>query len=467
LARLLLSLLILGLGAVYGSSREIQSYYTSLPPLIDGQASLDEWCYAASTSIPYGDLAVLHDRLYLYLLVDLFGDTYDDIEEDSLSLFFDVNLNGEIDPHQDLVYQVTAEGIRLRYYLEGGQPGPSLSSQAEAGMGFGPSNNLSEDFPKYRLPHRFWELAIPWAELGQDGFQGRISLGLVIISGRPRLSYGRVDDFSSLITISYSSAAGEPLGVIGSLDWLEVTDLARNSQEYQNARPVALLKLPDGNWCTGFLVGPEILWTATHCIQDLSSQELEGVIAVFNWEAGVPPEQREEFLCNKVIASWPDLNSNSQAPAEDRWGVTLLACQPGPIGEEEPESPGGRWGVLRLCGEKAYPREPIYLIHQNDCHGTSSNCGIREYLTDLSADPNKKISFGVISDPQLEPHIFGHDADTLGGSSGAPIFDPETGSVIGYHRGWIRKGEINIATSIKDIQPVLEKLGFWGSLSHC
>jgi len=429
---------------------------------IDGIITSGEWEGSASIAFPYSEIHVLSDGTFLYLLLDIFGDTRADTA-DSFILFFDLDNDGRISLGTDLAYMPEGGRLLLGHYRSQsilGWEGVSLRSRVKAG--FGTSMALGSTYPRYLFPHRIWEVAISLEELG-IGPDDDLGFGLRVISGVPHLSYGNPFDFAHLIRGSLRGTG--PFAIIGELDWIETSSLDRNSPEYTRSRAVALLKLPDGEWCTSFLVAQDILWTATHCLSNLPSGEVE-LEAVFNWEEGVEEAERESFLCDKVLASWPTPGAVWRA---NDWDVTLLRCRPGPLNSEgeHVQLPGERWGVLQLCDEAVVAREPIYLIHQNECWGSSPECKERRKLTDPGANPTKKISFGVIADPHFSEQLFTHDADTLGGSSGAPIFDPETGYVIGYHRGYIRGKGLNAATAIWEIKPVLEREGLWVILAHC
>lgn len=409
----------------------------------------------------------MNDDSYLYLLLDFFGDTRAD-PDDSFVLFFDIDGNGRVTPSVDLAYMPEGDYLLFGRYRSAsslGWEGPS--SRSRVGAGFGPSTGLGVgSYPRYSFPHRIWELAIPLEELGLDAEAraDEVRFGVRISSGVPRLSYGDPFDFSHLIRGKLEE--GRPFAIIGELDWIETSSLDRNSQEYNRSRSVALLKLPDGEWCTGFLVAKDILWTSTHCLGDLTARGIEALEAVFNWEEGVPEDERESFACDEVLASWPPPGAIWGA---NDWDVTLLRCRPGPIGAGHPhlQPPGDRWGVLQVCDEAIEAGRPIYLVHHNECWGTAPGCAVRRKLTDPDASPTKKISFGVIAEPHFTKYLFTHDADTLGGSSGAPIFDPQSGYVIGYHRGYVRSRGLNGATAIKEIKRILEGEGLWAIIAHC
>jgi hypothetical protein len=84
-----------------------------------------------------------------------------------------------------------------------------------------------------------------------------------------------------------------------------------------------------------------------------------------------------------------------------------------------PGRPGAARGVLELEDRLASEGEDVYVLHQN--------C---DYATDASCAPTKKISRGRVVDVGVE---IAHDADTLGGSSGAPALSATSHAVIGLH----------------------------------
>lgn len=213
--------------------------------------------------------------------------------------------------------------------------------------------------------------------------------------------------------------------------------------------------------CTGFLVASDIVWTLSHCFSDPASAE---AAVVFGWEKG--SSTREAYLCHTVqfwpspsLGSWPQVEDNDEDKWE--WGVTLLQCQPGPVGAESKSPPGEHWGTVTICDTPLDARDPLYLIHQSECADPTCHKS--------GNDPNKKVSFGIVADPQRRRLVLVHDADTLGGSSGGPIFSPGAHHVVAYHRGSFKENgsPLNWGTSIADFKAELERTGWWQKLSHC
>jgi len=512
LTGLLLSTLVLGL-ADDPDPRE--SSWASTPPRINGVVEEGEWEEALIIIIPYGNVWIKNDGSYIYFLINIFGDTGNDFS-DSFALVFDVNRDGAITPNVDIIYQAiagdqTANQPDFGYFKSSnGEVSSSTDTQSRLGVGFSDSIALAsvalvgseggleeislEKFPpKYSSSHRIWELAINLEEIRAAPGEV-VRLNLAYTSEVPSLRFGKIHDFSDLIpiilakpaefesTLGSSSVSGGSLSIPGSLirpcayppgkspkielepisgssqagvfDWLEISDLDRDTNEYMNSHAIALIKIPNpGNptgydLCTGFLVAPDILMTANHCIKAAykDSYEVINVKAVFNWEKSVPKDQRETYICNIVIKNWP------------KQDIILLKCQDGPIEAEHPGPPGERWGMARLCDEGLTRNQPIYLIHQN-CFPPGE------------CDPSKKISFGLIDDPDWNNNLLTHDADTFPGSSGAPVFSAISHNVIGVHLGGLRKiGEryvINRAMSIAKLKLYLEEAGLWSTLLHC
>lgn len=190
--------------------------------------------------------------------------------------------------------------------------------------------------------------------------------------------------------------------IIGTNDWI---DHAQTGDDPQNAneRTVALVKIPAlmAN-CTGFLVNEDTLMTNNHCIG--SAAEALNVRAIFR----DGNDAKATYACDKFITT------NSQ------YDFTLVKCT---------GSPGRRFGWVGLAEQKTQPGERIYVVQEN--------C---DYLQDPRCVINKYVAFGEVLASQAA-RLF-HDADTLGGSSGSPIFSEETHQVVAlHHAGGVDRNE--------------------------
>lgn len=160
-----------------------------------------------------------------------------------------------------------------------------------------------------------------------------------------------------LLVMSNLSLAqrSQPLGIVSNtVDWVEITDPRVTAEERRNANFVAALttssppyetsRIPEW-YCSAFLVGPDLLMTAAHCLCKMDEDghcmldenkvgKKGKTIAIFNYEEGVELSQLDAFQCNTFV-NWnphPDLD------------VALLRCDRGPIGSLNPVRPGEHRG---------------------------------------------------------------------------------------------------------------------------
>lgn len=186
--------------------------------------------------------------------------------------------------------------------------------------------------------------------------------------------------------------------IIGSINWVEVTDLAEDSAERMNSHAVAYLSIPaKGTRCTGFLISDDVVMTNEHCIG--SASDAAGVVAYFRREAGVPWNQWAQFTCDEFIGNSASLD------------YALLRCQ---------GSPGQTHGVVTLAQGNPSSSASIYVIHQNCDYYEVPGCA-----------PTKKYSPGQLTGTSGSD--FRHNADTLGGSSGSPVFSSSSHEVVALH----------------------------------
>lgn len=232
-----------------------------------------------------------------------------------------------------------------------------------------------------------------------------------------------------------------PQGITGnSVDWVETSTLESGSPERIHANRVAALTKDappyttnhPSRFCTGFLVGPDLLMTNDHCTRSRNgSDTYAGTIAVFNFENGVDPSQLEAFRCDTLVRR--DILID----------VALLRCQAGPIGSSSPVLPGdhrGRGFIDLEDYSELQDGDDIYVINQNCVDGglttppfTNRTCVPTKKLSrgDLlnyyCPNPGTKLGRGYFFD------LF-HNADTLPGSSGSPIFSATTHKIVGIHK---------------------------------
>lgn len=185
--------------------------------------------------------------------------------------------------------------------------------------------------------------------------------------------------------------------IVGDLDWQEITTLSPTSPIFENSSFVGDVDLPAvRSRCTGFLISEDVFMTNEHCVG--SASDAVGLTVAFNHVLGVPEADYDVYDCSEFIGNNSTLD------------FALVRCQ---------GSPGAQLGFADLSEQSFGVGEALYIIQQN--------C---DYYTDRSCDHNKKFSEGRITKVDDE---YTHNADTLGGSSGSPVFSKATNQVIAIH----------------------------------
>jgi hypothetical protein len=158
-------------------------------------------------------------------------------------------------------------------------------------------------------------------------------------------------------------------------------------------------------FCTGFMVGARLMMTNEHCIR--TREEADSAIADFNYNSAgsVPPRVRIERIVS------------SSAPLD--YSLLQLAADP-------PTGTGrlffGRALLEPDGGPPVADTHPLFIIqHPSGLPKQASiaDCGV-EGLQRVGSQPGHQSDFG-------------HTCDTLGGSSGSPVLDWDTGEVVGLH----------------------------------
>ncbi|MDC1175235.1 PPC domain-containing protein [Bacteriovoracaceae bacterium] len=184
--------------------------------------------------------------------------------------------------------------------------------------------------------------------------------------------------------------------IVGDLGWREI-NTSSSSVMKENAKAVADVDLPVmGSRCTGFLVANNVLMTNQHCIPTAS--HARGVTVTFDHVKGVSKSAQKRFKCDKFIGN------------DSKLDFALLECE---------GNPGAEYGVVELSDDTASVKSNIYVVQQN--------C---DYYSDRNCDWTKKYSTGQVTKVADE---YSHNADTLGGSSGSPVFSSSSNKVVGIH----------------------------------
>jgi len=166
------------------------------------------------------------------------------------------------------------------------------------------------------------------------------------------------------------------------------------------AGPVARLRVmtEEGQAnCTGFLVSRELLLTNDHCVAGAS--ELLSLVADFGFDT-----------YGATLDRYRAVSLEAQNDALD---YALVRLRP---------VPASRWGQIVLQPVQA-PVENEALVVIQHPGGEPKHVS----LLDCTVDGTTRAGVGGA------PSDFGHQCDTLGGSSGAPVLDSQTGQIVGLH----------------------------------
>lgn len=181
--------------------------------------------------------------------------------------------------------------------------------------------------------------------------------------------------------------------IVGTLNWSSTDTLPAGGYESYNAGKVGYLDIPArGARCTAWLASTDIVVTNNHCISTLS--QAVGARVSFNFTDNTPPSARVWYDCSTLLKT---------SATHD---VTALRC-----GRLNGLTPGEALsGWLRIStSEPTYGS--VYIIQQN--------C---DYLSNSGCIPTKRISRGSVLNANYSWNEASYDADTLGGSSGSPVF---------------------------------------------
>lgn len=190
-----------------------------------------------------------------------------------------------------------------------------------------------------------------------------------------------------------ATGSAESPVIVGSVNWSSVTSLSSTSTERTRSKAVGYLSIPAvGSRCTAWLVGTDKVVTNNHCIG--SSADAVGAKVSFNYEDGVASTSRIWYDCSTFIKTWT---------AED---MTVIQCKP-----VNGTLPGAVYGYLTVAGGNATNGSAMYVVHQNCDYNATPSC-----------TPTKKYSPGSVLNTNWSSNELSYNADTLGGSSGSPVF---------------------------------------------
>ena len=206
--------------------------------------------------------------------------------------------------------------------------------------------------------------------------------------------------------IATGTTPSVPQAIVGQNELTAITDAAVPAKVKQWGPSIARLRfmVPDGEaLCTGFLVGADLLMTNQHCIT--SDEEAQSAVVEFGFD--------------------------SDAAVPTRLQVTKV----------EATDFGLDYSLLRLSGA---PPSQFGRLHFGTALSTKAALVIIQHPggqpKQVSFFPNCAGATVTVPGRQTTDSDFGHVCDTLGGSSGSPVLDFDTGQVVGLHHLGFREG---------------------------
>ena len=176
--------------------------------------------------------------------------------------------------------------------------------------------------------------------------------------------------------------------------------------------------------CTGFLIGDDTLVTNEHCVATAELCATTKVMFGFTFNNMGQTPGLEQYDCQSVTTVNVDLDM----------AVIKLVGQP-----------GERWGTLKLAANDVLNNERIFVLQHP--------AGEAKQISDVGCTV-----FEAQSPGRTTASDFAHQCDTLGGSSGSPVFNV-AGEVVGLHH-WGRDavGRYSDANRAVRIGPIKEFL---------
>ena len=253
-------------------------------------------------------------------------------------------------------------------------------------------------------------------------FSSRVMLQLRAESKPASLSF-------KLSDVAFQSDGGGWLSVIGDDEREPIINYVKDPDIWQVSQPVAKLSFFDDGFfvCTGFMVSPNKMMTNHHCVATAKACSTTVAIFGFHKNASGALVSGEQVACKSVL----------KADFDKDYAILELA-----------DRAGDRWGTLTLDDTIPADDAEIYIIQHP--------AGEAKQISKINCSVD-----GAIVDGRASGTDLAHVCDTLGGSSGSPVFSNDD-TVIGLHHFgvgqatfWNKNRAVRMKLILSEIAPLL------------
>ncbi|WP_306736098.1 trypsin-like serine peptidase [Marimonas arenosa] len=233
-------------------------------------------------------------------------------------------------------------------------------------------------------------------------------------------------------SIAMQSSKVTPYSVYGENQLTPINAAAVPENLRGLGAPVAFLSFIQGGFartCSGFLIGPDLLLTNEHCINNAETCRTMTAVFGFEFDAGGQLQIGPQVGCKQVEERFLNVALDASVVKLDR-------------------APGPDFGQISVAANAASVATPMVIVQ----HPGSQPKQIS--ILDCAAGE-------IRVDGRAQATDFTHTCDTAGGSSGAPVFDAH-GALVGLHHFGFQDGEAwetNRAVHADLIAAWLETLG--------
>lgn len=245
-----------------------------------------------------------------------------------------------------------------------------------------------------------------------------------LAQARQRVIYG-VDNRKDIYQVTSTRVRTAASAVVALVKNSDLTRKADGSyvlttqsykEQYDLCDGEPFIKQPLGCFCSGFLVRPDVIATAGHCVK--SQADLARIRFVFGFQMQNASQARTQF------------------PADDVYtGVTLIGRQL--------SNDGTDWALVRL-DRSVVGRAPVKLR----VSGKVGNTQALFVIGHPSGLPQKYAPGARVRDNSPTP-FFVANLDTYGGNSGSPVFNSNSGKVEGIlvrgENDYVSNGSCNVS----------------------